>query len=244
MSDSKKEDRLLDKDIVEKAHELIDSLENGDVTSARQLINSLNEVREKSLYNALGELTRELHDTLKDIDVGTAVDEMPKARNRLTYIIDMTEQAASKTMDGIEATIPIAQELAEEAKVLHENWSKFKRRELSKDEFKNLYAQMMDYLERVDTSSSEMHSILRDVLTAQEYQDLTGQAIKKVTATVTDMEKRLVKLVALASEANGSFADERALLSDEETKKKVENENSQQVCGQDEVDDLLSSLGF
>lgn len=235
-----KEDKLLDKDTVEKAHDLIDCLENGDVSSARGIIDSLYKARETSLYTALGELTRELHETLK-----TDVEGMPQAKNRLTYIIDMTEDAACKTMDGIEATIPIAHELADEAKDLHENWSKFKRRELSKDEFKDLYEQMMDYLEKVGKSSTEMHGILRDVLTAQEYQDLTGQAIKKVITTVSSLEKKLVKLVALAGEANSSFAPEGGAVEAEEiNNKKEEKQSNQQVCGQDEVDDLLSSLGF
>lgn len=242
-------ERLLQKDILNQAQELIGYLEGGDVTSARKLIGNLNQVREDSLYLELGKLTRELHDTLRKIDADVSTEEVPYARNPLSYVIKLTEEAANKTMDGIEATIPMSDDLAKSAKELSADWGRFQRREMSVDEFKKLYDQMMKFLASVESTADNIHDNLREVLVAQNYQDLTGQAIKKVIATVSSLEKRLVDLVAIAAEANanvGQIGDhiDEADNAQDQSKKKEQSDGSQVVSGQDEVDDLLSSLGF
>jgi len=253
MSDKKinENDRLLQKDILTQVKKLMEHLETGDVSQARHVIGNLNQIREDSLYFELGKLTRELHDTLKGIDVGVAQQHMPDARNRLSYVIKLTEDAANKTMDGIEATIPISDSLSKEAKRLLDEWGRLGRREMTATEFRTLYKAMMFFLESVQASADKIHNQLQQVLVAQNYQDLTGQAIKKVMALVSDLETRLVRLIALAGEA-GKITEVGNLeenVNKEEgaantTGGSSEKATSAVVSGQDEVDDLLSSLGF
>ena len=249
--ENSEEDRLLQSDILAKAQDLLNHLQSGDVAGARTLIGTLNEIREDSLFMELGKLTRELHETLKDIDVGVAAEEIPNARNRLSYVIELTEQAANKTMDGIEATIPMSDQLAKEAGALLQDWGRFKRREMTVEEFRDLYKEMMVFLESVESTAGTIHDNLQEVLLAQNFQDLTGQAIKKVMDTVTDLERRLVQLVKLASEANRSFGeeqdlDEELIIADETDgdEEETADEKGAEVRNQDEVDKLLSDLGF
>ena len=68
MTQENKEANQLPKDVLDQANQLISSLKSGDVASARSLISSLNKFREVSLYQELGKLTRELHESIKDID--------------------------------------------------------------------------------------------------------------------------------------------------------------------------------
>jgi chemotaxis protein CheZ len=246
---------LLNQSTLETASILIENLKVGNVQEARRLIENLNKVREDSLYSELGKLTRELHETLKSIDIGITQKNMPDVKNRLSYVMQLTEEAANKTMDGIEATIPISNSLAKEAKSLLDEWGRLGRREMKAEEFRALYKAMMYFLESVQLSATKIYSQLEEVLVAQNYQDLSGQAIKKVILVVSDLEARLVKLIALASEA-GHVIDlgplnlvqnaqsETVLQETLEAQLEAENEARKSVSGQDEVDDLLSSLGF
>jgi len=251
----KPKDRMLETDIIARVRQLLSQLETGDVIGARSSISMLNEVRENSLFKDLGKLTRELHETLKSINIGSGDQHMPSVQVRLQAVIKVTEDAANITMDGIEATIPISNALATEARILHEKWDRLGRHEMSPEEFRALYPSMLEFMKSVEKSAASIHDKLEQVLVAQNYQDLTGQAIKKVMDVVTDLEKRLVHLVALTAEAGSTVesadgksievkaaaSDDAVLSAEEQTKKEFVNHV---VSGQDEVDDLLSSLGF
>lgn len=79
---------------------------------------------------------------------------------------------------------------------------------------------------------------------AQDFQDLTGQIIRKVIDLVHDVEEKLVKLVRIT----GNKIEEETIV--KEGREKLAGpavpglDQGDQVSGQDEVDDLLSSLGF
>jgi chemotaxis protein CheZ len=252
--------------LVEEAEALILSLQNHDDDATLQHLSNISHFRDNNLYQEVGTLTRELHSALKsfqqDIDSSgkTHDHEISEARDRLDYVIDLCEDAANKTMDGIEAALPHSEHIRDEAKKYHEQWCKFESREMSADEFRNLYKSMMDFLATVDQHSSDISSNLNDVLLAQEYQDLTGQIIKRVITLVTEVEARLVQLIRVASEAenlmvkeadhfhhsedgqtllNGIIESESNLASDRQAEGP-----SYVACNQDEVDDLLDSLGF
>jgi chemotaxis protein CheZ len=79
---------------------------------------------------------------------------------------------------------------------------------------------------------------------AQGFQDLTGQIIRRVIALVEELEGNLVELVRISGQ--NLLTEQRA-----ETKSHAEASgppvpglDKGTVSGQDEVDDLLSSLGF
>jgi chemotaxis protein CheZ len=238
-------DRLLHDDIKDKVKELLDNLQTGDVQNARTLIGILAEIKEDSLYKELGKLTRELHNTIKEIDVGLTENDIPDARIRLGRVITMTEEAANKTMDKIDTTIPLATKLADEAKALLNDWGRFRRREMSVEEFNDLYNAMMLFLDTVEKTATSIHENLQKILVAQNYQDLSGQAIKKVIEVVSIVEKKLVRLISIAGEANVAFGVGN-LKSNTKVATEVPDlaEHTKELKGQDEVDDLLSSLGF
>ena len=113
-------------------------------------------------------------------------------------------------------------------------------------DLKDLYKEMMVFLESVENTANTIHGNLQEILVAQNYQDLTGQAIKKVTNTVTLLEQRLVELVTIAAKANDHLDLNLDLggESEKEEGKEGGGEGSIVARNQDEVDDLLSNLGF
>lgn len=253
-------------ELKDRALTLITKLEAGDFPGASTAIENLNEARDRSIYREVGKLTRGLHDAIVNFDIGPSdgsgaqggddESKMANAQDRLDYVINLTQASADKTMDMVEEGIPLAASIGEKAAGLKEDWGRLLRREMDPDEFRDLYYRMDEYLQFSANSSAQLSDKLNTILLAQDFQDLTGQVIKKVISLVQDVEIRLVELMRVAGqveELTGIVrASETAAKQPKLTGLDAEAEgpqiNAQQredvVSGQDDVDDLLSSLGF
>lgn len=235
---------------------LIEKLQNNHFEDASKLIHSLYEVRDRHIFHSVGKLTRALHNAIVNFNVdvdmypNASASEIRDASDRLQYVIRMTQEAANKTMDRVETAAPIAANLGQEAHALKTEWGKLRRRELSKDEFARLYGRIHDFLEQMGEGTDALNQNLQAIILEQGFQDLTGQVLKKVIGLITDVEKELVNLVRIAGqveEVTGIATDR----SRPEVSPVVKGPEGPQiharpdvVTGQDEVDDLLSSLGF
>ena len=95
--------------------------------------------------------------------------------------------------------------------------------------------------------SQLLNSKLTEVLMAQGYQDLTGQVIRRVIDLAKEVEDSLVNMLTVFGEPSTQELDEAAasaqLLTAEGPIIDAESRDDV-VSGQDDVDDLLSSLGF
>lgn len=250
-----------------RAANLMDSLEERDYLSANTVIQELNELRDSTLYLEVGKLTRGLHDAIVNFEINpskTGVDgggeqgaesQMSNAKDRLDYVINLTQTSADKTMDMVEEGIPIASELGESAKQLRLDWARLIRREMQPDEFRDLAQRIDGFLEQSVNGNALVGQKLNEILMAQDFQDLTGQVIKKVITLVQDVEDRLVELMRVA----GQIEELTGIVKSPEHKPKTKKEGLDSVAegpqihaeqredvvsGQDDVDDLLSSLGF
>ncbi len=244
------------------AQELVERLEQGNFGEAVQLIHELNQTRDRGLYQEIGKLTRELHSAIVDFHIdpnmpqAEEVSQITDASERLSYVVRLTDAAANRTMDLVEQSTPIMGSLADDAASLRQDWQRFQRRETSPDEFRELVKRVDGFLTRSEADSRQVSSHLNDILLAQDYQDLTGQVIKRVTQMVTEVESNLLKLVLMASQVDrfAGIQHDHQKLRDEKDKEKhpTRGEGPQihadtredVVSGQDDVDDLLSSLGF
>ena len=235
------------------ARQLVAALEDGSSAEARSLIDELTAIRETELFRELGNLTRELHDALKSFQMDPrigelATQEFPDARGRLTHVIDMTEQAAHSTLTAIETSLPLVGAVTDEAMDLAERWARFRRRELSAEEFRPLSRQMGEYLERIGRDGAQVQEALSDALMAQGYQDLTGQIIRRVITLVQEVEESLVGLMRVSGPRMAPDSPRPADSVEDEGRRTqgpaIQGIDQGVVHGQDEVDDLLSSLGF
>ncbi|WP_462402101.1 protein phosphatase CheZ [Pseudomonas sp. Marseille-QA0332] len=244
------------------AQELVESLERGRFGEAVQLIHQLNQTRDRGLYQEVGKLTRELHSAIVNFQIdprtpqAEEVSQITDATERLAYVVKLTEGAANRTMDLVEASTPVVNELAAQAQALGGDWQRFMRRELDAAEFRELARRVDAFLARSAEGNRKVSGHLNDILLAQDYQDLTGQVIKRVTALVTDVESNLLKLVLMASQVDrfaGIEHDHQQLRAEKDQEKHPTRGEGPQIhadkredvmSGQDDVDDLLSSLGF
>ena len=252
----------LESTLKSNARDLVDSLEQGNFGAAVQLINELNKVRDRGLYHEVGKLTRELHNAIVNFQLdprmphAQELSQIADATERLNYVVTMTEKAANRTMDLVEQSAPLVNDLSDEAQSLSVEWGRFMRREVGADGFRELAKRVELFLARSERDGAKLSGHLNDILLAQDYQDLTGQVIKRVTQLVTEVESNLLKLMLMASQVDrfaGIQHNHDVLRAEQEKLKEPSRGEGPQIhadkrddvaSNQDDVDDLLSSLGF
>lgn len=234
---------------IEAARALLTALEQDDDAAAKTQLAKLSESRETELFQEVGKLTRELHDALNNFKVDRRLvvltqKEMPDTRDRLNYVIETTEAAAHKTLGFIDETLPLANELQNTAAKLDASWQRFRNREMSAEEFRKLSREIEAYLPSVSTNASQIHHNLSEVTLAQGFQDLTGQVLRQVIGLVEEVEHNLIRLVKLAGQPESAPSPEKVDPLKAEGPQIKKDKPANVVNNQDDVDDLLSSLGF
>lgn len=197
------------------------------------------------VMNRIGNLTRTLHNALRELGYDRLLEKtassIPDARDRLDYVVKMTEQAAVRALNAIEVAQPIQEKLGQRASHLSGQWDKLFARQMDLEQFKVLVEQTRGYLGEVPQSTRATNEQLMEIMMAQDFQDLTGQVIKRITALAQDMEQQLVSLLVdmmppqIRSEVDAGLLNGPVV--------KAEG-RSDVVTNQDQVDDLLESLGF
>ncbi len=201
-----------------------------------------------ALINQVGQLTRTLHDSLRELGYNKRLEEaaskIPDAQDRIAYVAQMTEQAAERALNAIEIAKPIQDKLAADATALSKLWEQFDASssgQLDNDAFRHLVAQTRSYLNDVPNHTSATNVQLTEVMMAQDFQDLTGQVMKKITKMVQGLEQELLRLLM-----NNVPADKKEEINEGLLNGPVVNSTGRTdvVVNQDQVDDLLASLGF
>lgn len=245
---------------------LLEALQRDDMAAVADHIHQINHARDETLYFEVGRLTRALHNALRDFhleiglhsnaEVKHELSEMADARSRLNYVISMTEDAANQTMDRVDEVAPMLQRLVDESESIQTDWQQWQALTNGATAVSPaLSGRVQQFLQRVSSDGQGIHSRLTDILMAQGYQDLSGQVIKRVIELVSDVEQSLVRLVKLASsveEVAGIKRTGNEHKAERDDSQRIQAEgpqinqqnNREVVSGQDDVDDLLSSLGF
>jgi len=247
--------KLSDKQQLEKTitqtRELLEHLERDEIEDAQELIDNLAGGGDEDLFVEIGKLTRHLHEALTSFHLDSritniAASEIPDAKDRLNYVIEMTETAANKTMDMVDNCNQKADLISKDSEELLLEWQKLYRRELSPGDFRSLCKRIETHLQKNKNTADELHAGLTEVLLAQDYQDLTGQVIRQVITLVHDVEESMVNVIKMFGNMDGYNAAKGKPLEVKGVEGPIVNveKRNDVVSGQDEVDDLLSSLGF
>lgn len=199
---------------------------------------------DKPMFERLGGIVRLLHDSLRELGydrtIHDATSQITDAQDRLEYIATLTEQAANKVLNTIDEGMPAQDVLAKQAKEMTSRWDALYDGKLSIDEFKHLAEHSRAFATTVlDNTESEKARLLA-IMMAQDFQDITGQLIKKIVAITQKVEGELAQLLRDNAPPE--------LLKKEEKDKPVDLMQGPAVAGvameQDDVDSLLEGLGF
>ncbi|MYL22656.1 protein phosphatase CheZ [Vreelandella massiliensis] len=211
----------------------------------------LNEHGAEEVIQRIGHLTRMLRESMKELGLDQQIEQaaqaIPDASERLRYVASMTEQAAERSLNAVERAQPTQDQLESESQTLSKRWEALENHDdpLSNEQ---LIADTRHFLaEQVPSQVGIAQKELLEVMMAQDFQDLTGQVIKKMMDVIQTIEQELVQV--LMESAPGvtegvNLKDER----DEHAKLRngpqMDKEKADVVSGQDQVDDLLDELGF
>jgi len=193
----------------------------------------------------VGHMTRNLHDSLRGLGfdklLERAAHDIPDARDRLDYVAKMTEQAAQKVLNATDAAGPLQSQIESGAKDLTTAWQAALDGKFSEEQYRALALQTMVYLEASRAAGAATRQHLMDIMMAQDFQDLTGQVIKKVTEIAHGIEQQLLQLLIDYSPADARREVNNSLLNGPQINP---NASPDVVANQSQVDDLLESLGF
>jgi chemotaxis protein CheZ len=197
------------------------------------------------LLAKIGQLTRTLHESLRKLGYDRAVEEaastIPDARERLAYVATLTERAAQRVLNANDIARPIQDELGASAAALAGRWRKVFAAQAGVEEFKALSESTLAFLDQVPTRTRATTDQLMEIMMAQDFQDLTGQVIKRINELVHNLEGQLLLLLLENTPAEQRRPGNDSLINGPSVNP---GQVGKVAHSQRQVDDLLESLGF
>jgi chemotaxis protein CheZ len=206
------------------------------------------EVREHDeMLTRVGQITRTLHNSLRELGLDKVVEQathdIPDVRERLNYVARMTEQAAQRVLNATDTAIPLQERIDAGADEVLKGWHTALKAPFSEAAYRDMATLTMQCLVdmRQDTGATKQQ--LLEIMMAQDFQDLTGQVIRKVTDLAHNLEQQLVQLLLdyAPTEVKRESSSSTSLLNGPQINPASK---SDVVSDQSQVDDLLDSLGF
>lgn len=216
------------------------------MTSFAQQPQREDKLSSSDIITRIGNLTRMLRDSLQELGLDKAIAEaaeaIPDARDRLDYVVQMTAQAAERALNCVEAIQPHQTELENDAKALTGRWDAWFANPVELADARELVNATRTYLMQVPEHTSVTKAQLLEIMMAQDFQDLTGQVIKRMMSVIQEIEHQLllVLLENIPEPADKPKRENESLLNGPQ----LDSSATGVLANQDQVDDLLDSLGF
>ena len=200
----------------------------------------------KEIFVRIGQLTRLLRDSMANLGLEQAImevaDAFPNTRDRLNYVVGKTSQAADRALTSVEVARPLQEGLSENAFALSARWDAWFEAPQPLDEARELVKATRGFLSEVPDVTQQTNRQLTEIMMAQDFQDLTGQVLQSLMHVIETVEKELISVLV----ENMNERDIDAQTSDAHLKNGPQIDTTAEgiVASQEQVDDLLESLGF
>ncbi|MFC4297945.1 MAG: protein phosphatase CheZ [Castellaniella sp.] len=196
------------------------------------------------LIHRIALVTRTLRVSMRELGLDQAIQDaahaIPDARDRLHYVAQMTEQAANRVLNAAEQIQPWQDSMQRDAKALDARWQDWFDHPVELDQARSLVDETRAFLKDVPEKTQASQNNLMEIIMAQDFQDLTGQVIMKMLGVIGAIETELVQ-VLIDSVPQEKREETKTLLNGPVVNAEGKNDV---VTNQDQVDDLLASLGF
>ena len=200
----------------------------------------------KVIFSQIGHLTRQLRDSLNNLSLDRAImdvaEAMPDARDRLNYVVNKTSQAADRVLTCVEIARPLQDNLSSTADALAERWDAWFDDPIELTIARELVIDTRQFLKQTPDIAQQTNQQLMEIMMAQDFQDLTGQVIKKMMDMIAHIEQGLIQMLVDNMPEKTPTTKEHS----ENLKNGPQLDHTKVgvVASQDQVDDLLESLGF
>jgi len=232
--------------LVANGAEFMKAFSSGDLDTAQKILLKLSDQQPDSsgLYKQIGGMARGLHDSIRgflntlDPSLNEIVkDKIPDSGNRLEHIMKMTEKAAITTLDHVET---VQERLSKEVEQISVLRGLIGGLTAIGDSAGGKLEQAAQSLNDIETIIGQNRSDLDIIMTAQDYQDLSGQILLKVTQLLKDIEDKLVNVIrTFGVKAETAKQNEKT-----ELYGPAHSACENAVHSQDEVDSMLAEFGF
>lgn len=196
---------------------------------------------DKPMYERLGGIVRLLHDSLRELGydrtLSDAAVQITDAQSRLEHIASLTEQAANRVLNTIDQGIPEQEAVLKSALDMDSRWNRLFEGNMSVEDFRLLATDSKEFAQKVAAATETEKARLLDIMMAQDFQDITGQLIKKIVGITQKVENELAQLLL-------DNAPPEVVQTLKEGPESLMQGPSTNALGQDDVDSLLEGLGF
>jgi chemotaxis protein CheZ len=199
---------------------------------------------DKPMYERLGGIVRMLHDSLRELgydrSLSNVANQINDAQGRLNHVASLTEQAANKVLNAVDTCMPEQDTLGKKAQDMDTRWSQLFAGKLSVDEFKALAGDSKQFAATVMEATEAEKARLLDIMMAQDFQDITGQLIKKIVVITNTVEHELAQLLR-----DNAPPEVKAAMAEPKPVELMQGPSAPGTAmAQDDVDSMLADLGF
>ncbi|HHL2560375.1 TPA: protein phosphatase CheZ [Yersinia enterocolitica] len=200
----------------------------------------------KDIFSRIGHLTRLLRDSMANLGLDRAImdvaEAIPDARDRLSYVVGKTSQAADRALTCVEIARPLQDDLSDKAHGLTVRWDAWFENPIELPMARELVADTREFLSDTPKIASQTNEQLMEIMMAQDFQDLTGQVIQNMMKLIESVEKELIQVLVENMPGTPSPFDEKP--DNLKNGPQINQSGAGVVATQDQVDDLLETLGF
>lgn len=187
----------------------------------------------------IGDATARLHHLLKELghtrNLEKTAATMPDARDRLSFIDRSMHEASEKTLSAVEDSVPLLSNNRAACSDLS-----MRLADIRFKEHRALLDETVSMLGEIAAAEERVHHNLMQIMEAQEFRDVAGQMVNKIVGAAAEIENILLDILKeYAPDTKDSLISTQGLTAGPGLNKAKES-----VSGQDEVDDLLASMGF
>ncbi|WP_208277869.1 protein phosphatase CheZ [Massilia oculi] len=198
----------------------------------------------EEVLSRIGHMTRALHESLRGLGldklIEKAASDIPDARDRLDYVARLSEQAAKKVLDATDAAGPLQDAIETRAAELSGGWQALLDKGASEAEWREMAQRTIASMNESAAGAVATRAELMNIMMAQDFQDLTGQVIGRITGIAQNLEKQLVQVLIDFAPSEIKRELDNGLLNGPQ----IKPTGTEVVANQGQVDDLLDSLGF
>lgn len=228
-------------ELLGRLRDMTQALEQGDDLLFAERLQDLLRRREDSFFLRIAQLTQDLRAAFTALESDSRwnalASELPDAGARLDHVLQLTEKAAHRTLDLVEESQAELATLGTCGQTLASSRARLHMAAGSSPALAQLAGELEGVERALSDSQGQLRQRLSELAMAQEYQDLSGQLLKRVTGVIREVERELMKLL---SQRNG--AQERVAGADTGLQGPAVPglEKAGAVSGQDDADALLA----
>ena len=192
-------------------------------------------------FDRLGRITRQLHEAMSELGLDQGLKditmEFTDARDRLNHVGNMTESAANKVLNLIDEAQPQCHMFKLQSESMADTLVQLRKSASPcSDDVVDVMATCQMFSSEAMQFAEKQKTILGDIMMTQDFQDLSGQIIKKVIDIISLTEKQLLTLLMHSAPNQTEFSNPSPKLAGPQVPDKA--------LKQTDVDDLLASFGF